>query len=261
MGIRLRVTDVGKGGALKSLESILQCSHGSLGPPLAGRPQTQDRSLPMSPLHAPILIVDDEGHIRRNVQLLLEAAGYQADVASDGETALVMCQAHPYNVGLVDLQMPKMNGLELLRLLHEIRPETAVVILTAYGSVARAVDAMKLGAVDFLEKPFDPKALRLLVDEVLLRQRLQPRGSIEDFLRLASLARERGAHLEARVYLKTALLRDLTRPEPPYWLGVLCEQEEDRRQAVHYYYMALDAKYTFQPARDALTRLGRLKHN
>src|SRR5262245_7672822 len=199
----------------------------------------------MTQLHVPILIVDDERHIRRNLQLLLEAAGYQADAASDGEEALAMCQAHQYNVALVDLQMPKMNGLELLRSLRELRPETAVVILTAYGSVARAVDAMKLGAVDFLEKPFDPKALRLLVDEVLLRQRLAPRGSVDDFLRLAALARERGAHLEARVYLKTALLRDLTRPEPTYWLGVLCEKEGDMRQAVHYYYMALDANHTF----------------
>src|SRR5262245_52213898 len=115
----------------------------------------------MTQLHVPILIVDDERHIRRNLQLLLEAAGYQADVASDGEEALAMCQTHQYNVALVDLQMPKMSGLELLRSLRELYPETAVVILTAYGSVARAVDAMKLGAVDFLEKPFDPKALRL----------------------------------------------------------------------------------------------------
>jgi DNA-binding response OmpR family regulator len=159
----------------------------------------------------------------------------------------------------VDLQMPKMNGLELLRSLCELHPETAVVILTAYGSVTRAVDAMKLGAVDFLEKPFDPKAVRLLVDEVLLRQRLEPHGSVDDFLRLAALARERGAHLEARVYLKTALLRDLTRPEPTYWLGVLCEKEGDMRQAIHYYYMALDANHTFQPALETLTRLGRLK--
>jgi DNA-binding response OmpR family regulator len=212
--------------------------------------------VPMTQLHAPILIVDDERYIRRNLQLLLEAAGYQADMASDGEEAFAMCQARQYNVALVDLQMPKMNGLELLRSLRELRPETAVVILTAYGSVARAVDAMKLGAVDFLEKPFDPQALRLLVDEVLLRQRLEPRGSVDDFLRLAALARERGAHLEARVYLKAALLRDLTRPEPTYWLGVLCEREGDLRHAAHYYYMALDANPTFPPAREALTRLG-----
>jgi two-component system response regulator HydG len=93
-----------------------------------------------------------------------------------------MCEARQYNLALVDLQMPKMNGLELLRSARERRPETAVVILTAYGSIAHAAEAMKLGAADFLEKPFDPEALRLLVDEVLLRQRLAPRGSVDDFL-------------------------------------------------------------------------------
>src|SRR5215813_14919367 len=75
----------------------------------------EDRSLSMAQLHAPILIVDDEQHIRQTLQLLLETAGYQADVADDGEAALAMCQAHPYNLALVDVQMPKMNGLELLR--------------------------------------------------------------------------------------------------------------------------------------------------
>src|SRR5262245_27344666 len=101
----------------------------------------------MTQLHAPILIVDDERHIRQNLQLLLEAAGYQVDAVSDGEEALAMCQDRQYNVALVDLQMPKMNGLELLGSVRERCPETAVVVLTAYGSVARAVEAMKLGAV------------------------------------------------------------------------------------------------------------------
>jgi Response regulator containing CheY-like receiver, AAA-type ATPase, and DNA-binding domains len=162
-------------------------------------------------------------------------------------------------IAFVDLHMPKMGGLELLRYLRGLRAETAVVILTAYGSVARAVEAMKLGAVDFLEKPFDPKVIRLLVEEILLCQRLGSGGSVEDLLHLAELARNRHASVEARAYLKTALLRDITRPEPCYWLGVLCENEGDTRQAVHYYYMALDADFTFQPARDALTRLGRIE--
>ena len=65
--------------------------------------------------------------------------------------------------------MPKMGGLELTRFLRGLSSTTAIVILTAYGSVANAVEAMKLGAADFLEKPFDPKALQRLVEEILLR--------------------------------------------------------------------------------------------
>ncbi|MGH7966283.1 MAG: response regulator [Candidatus Binatia bacterium] len=205
-----------------------------------------------------ILVVDDERNIRKNLSMVLEAAGYEVDTAGDGEEALAKCREQHYDVALVDIQMPKMGGLELLRYLRSLSPKTAVVILTAYGSVAHAVEAIKRGAVDFLEKPFDPNAIRLLIGEILLRRLLGPGGSLEELLHLAALARDRKAYVEARAYLKTAMLRDVTRPEPYYWLGFTYESEGDTRQAVHYYYMALDADHAFVPARDALTRLGRI---
>jgi DNA-binding NtrC family response regulator len=207
---------------------------------------------------ARILVVDDERNIRKNLGLVLETAGYQVEGARDGEEALTKCKEQPYDIALVDLQMPKMGGLALLRYLRGLSPGTAVVILTAYGTVARAVEAMKLGAVDFLEKPFDPRTLRLLVEEILLRQQLGAQGSVEELLHLAALARDRKASLEARSYLKAALLRDSTRPEPYYQLGSFCEDEGDGRQAAYYYYLALDANPTFPPAREALVRLQRI---
>jgi DNA-binding NtrC family response regulator len=208
---------------------------------------------------ARILVVDDERNIRKHLGMVLEAAGYQVDGAKDGEEALAKCKEQHYDIALVDLQMPKLGGLELLRYLHSLSTGTAVVILTAYGTVAGAVEAMKLGAIDFLEKPFDPRAICLLVEEILLRQRRGANESVDDLLHLAELARDRQAYVEARAYLKTALLRDLRRPEPSYWLGHLCEAEGDPRQAAHYYYLALDANHTFQPAHDALVRLGRIE--
>lgn len=212
----------------------------------------------MTKLQARILVVDDERNIRKNLAMVLEAAGYKVDTAGDGEEALTKSKEQYYDIAFVDLQMPKMGGLEFTHFLRGLSSTTAVVILTAYGSVASAVEAMKLGAVDFLEKPFDPKAIQILVEEILLRKQLGSGGSVEDLLHLAKLARERKAHVEARAYLKTAMLRNLTRPEPYYWLGYLCEDEGDTRQAAHYYYMALDVNQTFQPAREALQRLGRL---
>jgi DNA-binding response OmpR family regulator len=133
-----------------------------------------------------------------------------------------------------------------------------VVMLTAYGTVSRAVDAMKLGAVDFIEKPFDPKNILLLCEEILQRQRIGMSGTVDELLHLAEVARGRKAFVEARVYLKIAIQRDVTRPEPYYLLGELSEGDGRIPQALHYYYMALDAQSSFQPARDALTRLGRL---
>jgi DNA-binding NtrC family response regulator len=213
----------------------------------------------MTQPQARLLVVDDERNVRKNLRMVLEAAGYEVDSASDGEEALAKSKEQRYDIAFVDLRMPKMGGLELLRYLRAFSPSLAVVILTAHGSVANAVEAMKLGAVDFLEKPFDPKAIQLLVEEILLRQQLGAKGSVDDLLHLAELARDRHAYVEARAYLKTAMLCDLRRPEPYYWLGHLCEAEGDLRQAAQYYYMALDANQTFQPAREALTRLGRIK--
>ncbi len=212
----------------------------------------------MTKPQARILVVDDERNIRKNFSMVLEAAGYEVDTAGDGKEALTKSKEQYYDIAFVDLQMPKMGGLELTRFLRGLSSTTAVVILTAYGSVASAVEAMKLGATDFIEKPFDPKAIQRLVEEILVRKQLGSGGSVEDLLHLAELARKRKAYGEARAYLKTAMLRELMRPEPYYRLGSLSEEEGDMRQAAHYYYMALDVRPTFQPAREALVRLGRM---
>jgi DNA-binding NtrC family response regulator len=212
----------------------------------------------MTQSEARIIVVDDERNIRKNLGMVLETGGYEVAMVGNGEEALAECKERHYDIAFVDIEMPKMGGLELLRYLRGLRPNMAVVILTAYGTVARAVEALKLGAVDFVEKPFDPKAVRLLCEEILQRQRLGASGTVEELLHLAELAQERKSYVDARAYLKTAILRDVTRPEPYYRLGSLCEAEGDARQAAHYYYMALNADHAFEPAHDALARLGHL---
>jgi DNA-binding NtrC family response regulator len=205
-----------------------------------------------------ILVVDDERNIRNNLSMVLEAAGYKVDVASNGDDAILRVKEGLYDIALVDVQMPKMNGLEVLRYFRGLRPKMAVVILTAYGTVSRAVEAMKLGAVDFLEKPFDPKNLLLLCEEIVQRRKMGMSGTVDELLHLAELARERKAYVEARMHLKIAMMRDLTRPEPYYRLGEISEIDGNVREALHYYFMAIEAKPTFEPAREALKRLGHL---
>jgi CheY-like chemotaxis protein len=151
------------------------------------------------------------------------------------------------------------DGLALLAQIKGLKPKTAVVIVTAYGTVSRAVEAMKLGAVDIIEKPYEPKAILLLCEEILQRQKIAGGGSVDDLLHLAELAHQRGARLEERAYLKTAMVRDIVRPEPYFQLGQRAEDDGDVRQAVQYYFMAHDADRTFHPAEDALKRLGKLK--
>ncbi len=124
----------------------------------------------MTELAIRILVVDDERNIRKNLSMVLEAEGYKVDTAANGDDALLRVKESHYDVVFVDIQMPKMDGLELLRHLRALRPRMPVVMLTAYGTASRAVEAMKLGAVDFIEKPFEPKAIQLLCHEVLGRQ-------------------------------------------------------------------------------------------
>jgi DNA-binding NtrC family response regulator len=213
--------------------------------------------MPQSQIH--ILVVDDERNIRNNLAMVLDAEGYKVDKCANGDDAILSVKQGRYDIAFVDIQMPKIDGLELLRYLRGLRPKMPVVILTAYGTVHRAVEAMKLGAVDFLEKPFDPKAIQLLCQEILEREKVGSSGTVDDLLRLAALARQRKAFTEARVHLKIAMMRDFTRPEPYYESGSLAEEEGQVSHAVQYYYMALEAQSDFAPARGALTRLGRIR--
>jgi CheY-like chemotaxis protein len=214
----------------------------------------------MSQSQVRILVVDDERNIRNNLSMVLEVEGYKVDAASNGDEALQRVKDGRYDIAFIDIQMPKMDGLEVLRSLRGLKPRIPVVMLTAYGTVPRALDAMKLGAVDFLEKPFDPKVIKLLCQEILARQKIGASGTVDNLLHLAALARERNAFTEARVHLKIAIIRDPSRPEPSYQLGELCEAEGRANHAVQYYFMALEAQPNFEPARAALTRLGRLKN-
>lgn len=205
-----------------------------------------------------VLVADDERNIRKNLAMVLESQGYRVDEAKDGDEALDLCkQSHP-DIAFVDLHMPKMQGLDVLAHIRALSPKTAVVIITAYGSAANATDAMKLGAVDFLEKPFEPKIIGVLAEEIILRQRIQPKGSFDDYMHLADLAEGRNALIEARAYLKAAMLLALDRAEPCWRLGSLWEKEGDQKLAVQYYYMAISADHSFEPAVSALKRLGKV---
>lgn len=127
---------------------------------------------------ASVLIVDDEPSIRMLFRTALESAGYEVVEAGDGVQALGQVHDAAPDVVLLDLKMPGMNGMETLRRLRDQGADTPVVIVTAHGSIADAVAAMKLGAVDFLTKPVLPKDLRRTVSEVILRHNrpAPPRG-------------------------------------------------------------------------------------
>lgn len=119
-----------------------------------------------------ILVVDDQAAHCELMRSALAAAGHTVLTAASGEQALDCIRTRDIGLVLTDQQMPGMSGLELLRAVHEQNAQLPVVIVTAHGTVATAVDAMRAGAVDFIQKPFTPEELLLVVNRVLERQEL-----------------------------------------------------------------------------------------
>jgi CheY-like chemotaxis protein len=118
-----------------------------------------------------ILIIDDEDNIRRVIRLALEAAGYEVGEASDGARGLEAYKdGSTWDAVLLDQKMPGMDGLETLRHIKERRPDARVVMATAFASIELAVNAMKLGATDFIRKPMTPEILRNAVSTALAKQ-------------------------------------------------------------------------------------------
>lgn len=118
-----------------------------------------------------ILIIDDEEHIRRMMRLTLEAAGYQVEEASNGAEGLSLYgDGSKWSAVVLDQRMPGMDGLETLRELKQQNADARVVMATAYASIELAVDALKLGATDFVRKPMTPEVLRNAVAAVLVKR-------------------------------------------------------------------------------------------
>jgi DNA-binding response OmpR family regulator len=115
-----------------------------------------------------ILIIDDEENIRRVIRLALDAAGYEVGEASDGTRGLEAYKdGSNWDAVLLDQKMPGMDGLETLREIRKLQPGAIVIMMTAYASIELAVDAMKLGATDFVRKPMTPEILRNAVAAAL----------------------------------------------------------------------------------------------
>ena len=126
----------------------------------------------MEPTGLAVLIVDDDPAARRLLEIRVKGLGYDTATASDGQEALARIQSDPPALVLLDLQMPRMGGLELLQALRQAGIDVPVIVITAHGSVEAAVEAMKAGAYDFLPKPFDPKHLEIVVRKALERTTL-----------------------------------------------------------------------------------------
>jgi len=152
-----------------------------------------------------ILVVDDQRNMRTTLAMMLRGGGYAVDEASDGAQGRELGSTGAYDVVITDLRMGEVDGIEVLRSIKEAQPMTEVIVMTAYGTIESAVEAMRLGAFDYIQKPFGEQELIVKVSKALESRRLH--GQVQMF---AQEFRER-YHFEAIIGRSQAIRDVLTR--------------------------------------------------
>jgi DNA-binding NtrC family response regulator len=207
-----------------------------------------------------LLIVDDEPNVRLTYRAALETEGWEVREAPDGLAALEAMNERQFDLAILDMRMPEVNGLELLERMRQQGIQTPVVIVTAYGDIPHAVRAMKLGAIDFLEKPLTPETLRTMVAEILGRhQKPIPRAAagdtFEDHVQAAKRLLNLRQFTEAREHIAKALEVRADSPEVFNLSGVLFEMLEDYDRAKRSYGQAIRLNRNYEPAQQNMRRI------
>lgn len=114
-----------------------------------------------------ILVVDDEDALRTVLSSELEGEGYEVDMAADGDEAIDIVQKKQFNLVLLDIKMPKVDGFEVLKFIKEKYPHVKVIMLTGFADLKNAIESKKLGAEDFVSKPYDLVDLLTTIERVL----------------------------------------------------------------------------------------------
>ena len=202
---------------------------------------------------AKILVADDEKSIRLTIKQALSTQGYEVNVAVDGSTALEQLQESPADLLLLDIQMPGMDGIEVLQKAMEQQPSLKVIMVSAHGSIDNAVDAMKLGAVDYLQKPFTPGELREAVERVLNREPM-PADDYDDRIQEGRALAKEGKYEDAIAIAKQCIGSHPENAAGFNLLGELLEVSGDQAEALKNYRVALDLDPAFKAASGNLDR-------
>lgn len=204
-----------------------------------------------------ILIVDDEKNIRLTLSQSIEDTGAEIDTAVNGEEGLKKAEENDYDIILLDIKMPGIDGIEVLRRLREKSTKATVVIITAHGTIDNAVEAMKLGAVDFIQKPFSPNEIRDLIRRINKREDLgvESTESYDGLIELGKKAITDKEFDKARNYISQAIAKDATKAEAYNLLGVIFEMYDKKQEARKQYLAATNIDPTYKPAQRNLQRV------
>ncbi len=204
----------------------------------------------------PILVVDDEKNIRLTMSQSLETLDVSVETAASGEEALQKLRKGSFGLVFLDLKMPGMDGMEVLSSIKKDWPKIRVIIITAHGTIESAVESMKLGAVDFIQKPFSPDGIRELAKTVLDRETLDEERVVEyrDLIELTKRCITDQRFEAARESVRRAIAADPHQPEAYNLLGALVEIDGDIFEAQKFYLAAMDIDPKYKPAITNLKR-------
>lgn len=208
-------------------------------------------------MNAPaILIVDDERNIRETVASALEGSSHRIEQAATAERALALLAEQDFDVVFLDLKLPDRSGLEVLRTLQLSHPDVMVIVMTAYGDVETAVEAMRYGAMDFLRKPFSPTALRQSLNAAIAqRSRAVDRVDLDQRLRRARDSIVIGSLPSAEAELRAAIAMDPLNAAAYNLFGIIRELDGKMLDAQLCYRLATTIDRRYAPARANLDRI------
>jgi two-component system, OmpR family, alkaline phosphatase synthesis response regulator PhoP len=203
-----------------------------------------------------ILVIDDDQGVRDSMARMLRGAGYTVETAATGEEGVVLAKGNVYDVILSDMRMPGISGLDVLRRLRDQRVDAAFIVMTGFGTVDSAVEAMKLGAVDFVQKPFSPAEIREVVGRVLEREWIVDRDEADydgriDLAKQSIVEHRLG---EAERHARLAVAEAPDRPEAFNLLGAILDLRGKWLEAQKFYRAALDFDARYAPAWSNLER-------
>lgn len=204
------------------------------------------------------LVVDDEKNIRLMFSETLTQMGFETQTSTNGKETLAKMKETDFDLVLLDFRMSGMDGIEVLRCIREEYPKVRVIMITAHGTVESAVEAMKLGAVDFIQKPCTPDEIRELVGKVMEREAIDE-SKVMDYSMLMELCKRHVTDRrleEAKAVAQKALALDPGRPEAYNLLGAFQECRGEWVEAQKYYRTALEIDPSFKPAQANLERTG-----
>ncbi len=210
-----------------------------------------------------MLIIDDEINITKTIAASFAKNGYFIQQCNDGNEGLKRLNEEKWDIAFLDIRLPGIDGMKILKQIYENQISVNVIMITAYGSVENAVQAMKYGAVDFVSKPLEPATLRNIVDKIISRQHLSEQSVIEyhEFIELAKLYIKQREFHKAHDAIKKALTQKPESAEAYNLLGAINEVLGDIVAASQAYQMAIRFDADYQPALENLKRITSMEAN